>query len=187
MNDAHIVDLYFRRDTDALQETDKKYGKYCFSIADNILSNREDAQECVNDTYLDAWNSIPPHRPRSLALFLGKITRRISIDRWRKAQAAKRGRGEMPLVLDELYDCIADCRDVEQELERKRLAQTMNSFVKGLPLAERNVFLCRYWYMDSVKAIARRFHYTEAKVKSMLYRTREKLRITLREEGFYET
>lgn len=184
MDDERIVGLFFRRDERAVEETAAKYGKYCYSIANNILANREDAQECVNDTYMDAWNSIPPHRPSSLALFLGKITRRISIDRWRRRSARKRGGGEMALVLDELYECIADSGDVEQEFEKRHLSEAINSFVKTLPKQEQKVFLCRYWYMDPIASISKRFGYSESKVKSMLYRTREKLRIRLREEGY---
>lgn len=183
MDDKGIVRLYFDRDERAIDETARKYGKYCFSIAHNILSSREDAEESVNDTYLDAWNSIPPHRPNSLALFLGKISRRISIDRYRRKNAQKRGSGEMALVLDELYQCIADETDVEKEFENRQLTQVINQFVKTLPSHERKVFLCRYWYMDSIQSISKRFGYSESKVKSMLFRTREKLRVVLQKEG----
>lgn len=184
MDDKGIVRLYFDRNERAIDETAKKYGKYCFSIAQNILSNREDAEESVNDTYLDAWNSIPPHRPNSLALFLGKITRRVSIDRYRRRNAQKRGSGEIALVLDELYQCIADTTDVEKEFEKLHLAQVINEFVKFLPQKEQKVFICRYWYMDSIKSISKRFGYSESKVKSMLFRTRERLRDVLRKEGY---
>ena len=184
MDDKKIIELYFMRNEHALDETASRYGKYCYSIARNILPSREDAEESVNDTYLDAWNSIPPHRPNSLALFLGKITRRISIDRWRRQNAKKRGGGEMALVLDELYQCIPDETDVEKEFEKRHLAQVINNFVKTLPAHEQKVFLCRYWYMDSVKSISRRFGYSESKVKSMLHRTREKLREEIRKEGY---
>ena len=184
MDDKGIVRLYFDRNEQAIDETSKKYGKYCFSIANNILSNREDAEESVNDTYLDAWKSIPPHRPNSLALFLGKITRRISIDRYRRKNAHKRGGGELALVLDELYQCIPDETDVEKEFEKRHLALVINNFVKSLPANEQRVFLCRYWYMDSVKSISRRFGYSESKVKSMLHRTRAKLKEEFRKEGY---
>ena len=184
MDDKGIVRLYFERNERAIDETSKKYGKYCFSIANNILSNREDAEECVNDTYLDAWNNIPPHRPNSLSLFLGKITRRISIDLYRRKNAQKRGGGELALVLDELYQCIADETDVEKEFEKRHLSQVINKFVKFLPRNEQKVFICRYWYMDSIQSISERFGYSESKVKSMLYRTREKLREALRKEGY---
>lgn len=184
MDDKGIVRLYFARDERALDETDRKYGKYCYSIAHNILGSPEDAEESVNDTYLDAWNSIPPHRPNSLALFLGKITRRISIDRFRRRNARKRGGGEITLVLEELHQCIADSTDIEAEFEKRQLAWIINEFVRQLPTAEQKVFLCRYWYMDSILAIGRRFGYSESKVKSMLYRTREKLRQALQKEGY---
>lgn len=184
MDDKGIVGLYYDRNERAVDETAKKYGSYCFSIAHNILGSREDAEESVNDTYWDAWNSIPPHRPNSLALFLGKITRRISIDRYRRRNAQRRGGGEMELVLDELYQCIAHDADVEKEFEKRRLTQVINGFVKSLPTSEQKVFLCRYWYMDSIPSISKRFGYSESKVKSMLYRTREKLKEKLRKEGW---
>ena len=184
MDDKRIIGLYFERREQAVEETAKKYGRYCYAIAYNILSDPEDAEESVNDTYLDAWNAIPPHRPNSLALFLGKITRRISIDRWRIRNAGKRGGGETALVLEELYQCVASDANPEQEFERKQLAQVINRFVKTLPGNEQKVFLCRYWYMDSIKSIGKRFGYSESKVKSMLFRTREKLRDVLRKEGY---
>lgn len=184
MDDKRIIGLYFERREQAVEETAKKYGRYCYAIAYNILSDPEDAEESVNDTYLDAWNAIPPHRPNSLALFLGKITRRISIDRWRIRNAGKRGGGETALVLEELYQCVASGANPEQEFERKQLAQVINQFVKTLPGNEQKVFLCRYWYMDSIRSISQRFGYSESKVKSMLFRTREKLREVLRKEGY---
>ena len=114
MDDQRIVELYWERSEKAVSETASKYGKYCYSIAYNVLANKEDAEESVNDTYMDAWNSIPPHRPSILSTFLGKITRRISIDRWRKRSAKKRGSGVIPLVLDELHECVADYKSLEQ-------------------------------------------------------------------------
>lgn len=184
MDDEKIVQLYFDRSEQAVEETASKYGSYCYSIAYNILDNNEDAQECVNDTYIDAWNSMPPHRPSILATFLGKITRRISIDRWRRRNAVKRGGGQMPLVLEELDDCVAGEMSVEQELERRWLSELIDSFVRALPETEQKVFLCRYWYLDSVDQIGRRFGFSETKVRSMLFRTRGKLRDVLSREGF---
>ncbi len=179
MDDNNIVDLYWQRMEQAISETAKKYGKYCYSIAYNILGSREDAEESVNDTYSDAWNSIPPHRPSVLSTFLGKITRRRAIDKYRKHTARKRGGGEIPLVLDELKDCIADKGSMEQWYEKKRLSEVINAFVIALPEIEQKVFLCRYWYMDPISSICKQFGFSESKVKSMLYRTREKLRIVL--------
>ena len=186
MEDGKIVYLYWERSERAIPETAKKYGRYCFSIAYRILSCKEDAEESVNDTYVGAWNGMPPHRPSVLSVFLGKITRRISVDKFRKKTARKRGGGEMPLILDELFECVADDRTVDGEMERKRLAETVNSFVLALPETERQVFLRRYWYMDAVADIGRRFGFSESKVKSMLARTREKLRAVLIREDFYD-
>lgn len=184
MDDKSIVELYWQRSEQAIIETAKKYEKYCRSIAHSILNNSEDAEECVNDTYMEAWNTIPPHRPSILSAFLGKITRRLSIDKFRHRNAAKRGGGEMPLVLDELQDCIASDENVEQEYDKKRLSEVVNAFVTALPETEQKVFLCRYWYTDSIKVICKQFGFSESKVKSMLYRTREKLRRMLIREGF---
>lgn len=183
MDDKQIVELYWQRNESAIDETASKYGPYCHSIAYNILDNDADAEESVNDTYLDAWNSMPPHCPSILATFLGKITRRISIDRWRKRSAEKRGGGQITVVLDELEECLTDGKSVEQEVEAKILSEVINSFVKSLPDTEQRVFLCRYWYMDSVETIAKEFGFSQSKVKSMLYRTREKLRARLIKEG----
>lgn len=183
MDDKQIVELYWQRNESAIDETASKYGPYCHSIAYNILDNDADAEESVNDTYLDAWNSMPPHRPSILATFLGKITRRISIDRWRKRSAEKRGGGQITVVLDELEECLTDGKSVEQEVEAKILSEVINSFVKSLPDTEQRVFLCRYWYMDSIETISNEFGFSQSKVKSMLYRTREKLRARLIKEG----
>lgn len=183
MDDKEIVELYWQRNEAAIGETAARYGKFCHSIAFNILGNNEDAEESVNDTYLNAWNSIPPHHPSVLSTFLGKITRRVSIDRWRKRTAQQRGGGQIALALDELEECISGGKSVEQAVEAKLLSDVINSFVKSLPDTERSVFLCRYWYMDSVESIAKEFGFSQSKVKSMLYRTREKLRARLIKEG----
>lgn len=183
MDDAQIVGLYWRRDESAITETALKYGSYCYAIAYQILGNNGDAEESVNDTYLDAWNSIPPHRPSVLSTFLGKITRRISIDRWRRHNAEKRGGGQIAVVLDELTECLSDGKSVEQAVEQQLLSEVISAFVKTLPDAEQRVFLCRYFYLDPVDEIARRFGFSVSKVKSMLFRTREKLRRKLRKEG----
>ncbi len=185
MDDELIVQLYWDRSESAISETDRKYGSYCKSIAYNILQNIEDAEESVNDTYMDAWNAMPPHRPSILATFLGKITRRISIDRWRSQTRLKRGGGEITLALEELDECIAGSQNVEKEMERKELAQLINRFLDSLPVPERRVFLSRYLYMDSIKDIAQKFGFSQSKVMSMLHRLRQKLRRHL-EEGYYE-
>lgn len=184
MEDYRIVDLYWQRSEGAIKETASKYGTYLHSIAYHILYNEEDAEECVNDTYHDAWRAMPPHRPSILSTFLGKITRRISIDLWRKQSAGKRGGGEMTLVLDELEECISGNSDVEMEIEHQELQKKINTFLLGLPRLERQVFMCRYWYIDSVSDIAKQFKCSESKIKSMLFRTRKKLRAMLEKEGY---
>lgn len=183
MEDARIVDMYWARSERAIAETTEKYGKYCYSIAYNILADPEDADECVNDTYLGAWNSMPPHRPAVLSTFLGKITRRISIDKWRGRNAVKRGGGEVALALEELSECVPSGQNVEREAEGAELAKVIDCFVMSLPVMERRVFLCRYWYLDSVVDISRRLGFSQSKVKMMLHRQRKKLLAYLEERG----
>lgn len=184
MEDHRIIDLYWQRSETAITETASKYGAYCRAIAHSILQSREDAEESVNDTWLAAWNSMPPHRPNILSAFLGKITRRLSIDRFRALSADKRGGGELPLALDELRDCVPAGSDPAQSAELQELTAAVNRFLDGLPATERHVFLCRYWYLHTIPAIAARFQFSESKVKSMLHRTRGKLRTYLAKEGF---
>lgn len=184
MEDVSIINLYWARSENAISETSKKYGNYCYSIAYNILGNVEDADESVNDTYLDAWNNIPPHRPSILSTFLGKITRRISIDKWRGRTAEKRGGGEIVLVLDELADCIPSNQSVEHEVEVAELSQLIDNFVMSLSPMERRVFICRYWYLDPIADIAQRFGFSQSKVKMMLHRQRKNLLNRLEREEF---
>ena len=184
MEDARIIDLYWQRDESAISETAAKYGKYLHSISYGILRNEEDAEECVSDTYAGAWQAMPPHRPSVLSAFLGKITRRISISLWRKRSAEKRGGGETALALDELEECVSGEGDAESEAERRELREKLNAFLRALPPTERQVFLRRYWFMDPVADIAGRFACSESRIKSMLYRTRKKLRAMLEEEGY---
>ena len=185
MKDTEIIALYWDRDERAISETATKYGHYCHSIAYRLLQNAEDAKECVNDTYVGAWNSIPPHRPGLLSAFLGKITRRISINRLRDRNAGKRGAGQYALTLEELSDCIPSGQRAEDLAETKELTRILNAFLATLGTEERRVFLCRYWYFDSVKDIATRFDCGQSKIKMMLKRTREKLLTYLEKEGFY--
>lgn len=185
MEDTHIVQLFWERSEAAISESSKKYGKYCYSIAYGVLANQEDAEESVNDTYLDAWNTMPPHRPSVLSTFLGKITRRISIDKWRARTAEKRGGGEIALALDELEECIPDSHSVEAEVELAELAQVLDHFVTSLPAMERRVFIRRYWYLDPIAVIAERFGFSQSKVKMMLHRQRAKLLALLEKECFY--
>ena len=184
MDDNGIVELYFARSEQAIQETDTKYGGYCYSIAYNILANQEDSEESVSDTYLSAWNSIPPRKPNPLAPFLGKIVRHVSIDMWRKKGALKRGGGEMPLVLEELQECVASGENLEERYEQKELVHQVRKFVASLSDTERRVFLCRYWYLDSIQTISEVTGFSQSKVTSMLHRLRGKLRKKLSEEGY---
>lgn len=183
MEDQGIVELFFDRSEQAIVETDKKYGGYCYTIAYNILASREDSEESVSDTYFSAWNTIPPRKPTLLQAFLGKITRHISIDRWRKQSAQKRGGKEMILALEELGECV-DTRGMEAEITSRELTRVLNGFLASLAETERNVFLCRYWYMDSIETIVNITGFSQSKVTSMLHRTRGKLRKKLEEEGY---
>ena len=185
MDDEKIIALYFERKETAVRETKIKYGRYCYSIAYNILHDREDAEECENDTYLGAWKCIPPTRPSVLSVFLGALARRISLDKRRCKTAEKRGGGEAALSLDELETCIPDGKTIDARLETEQLAACISAFLRTLPEAESDVFLRRYWYFDSIAAIAGRYGYSQSKVKMMLLRTREKLRAQLEKEGIF--
>ena len=184
MEDFRIVELYWQRDADAIPATSEKYGGYCAAIARNILGNEEDTEECVNDTWLRAWNSMPPHRPNALAAFLGKITRNLSFNRYKQNRADKRGGGELPLVLEELGECVSGTDSVEGELDKKELLGAINVFLKGLTPEKRAVFVCRYWYADSVGDIAARVGMTESHVSMTLTRLRRSLHEYLTKEGF---
>jgi RNA polymerase sigma-70 factor (ECF subfamily) len=183
VEDSLILDLYFARSESAISETAAKYGKYCHTVAMNILRNNEDAEECVSDTYLKTWDAIPPQRPTIFSAFLGKITRNLSLNRYREQRAQKRGGGEIPLLLDELEECLPSARNVETEAEGNAVVQAINAFLDSLTAADRVVFIRRYWYADSIAAIAARYQMSESKAKSMLFRTRNKLRAYLEKEG----
>ena len=184
MDDAKIVQLYFVRDEQAIPETANKYGNYCTSIAKNILGNHEDAEECVNDTYLNTWNAIPPNRPQMLSTFLGKIVRNLAFNRYKYNTANKRGSGEVSLVLDELAACVSGKDDVEQAYEHKELVASINDFLGTLPSEKRNIFVCRYWYSDSIADIATRYDMTYAAVSMTLNRLRTKLHNYLIKRGY---
>lgn len=185
MEDSKIITLYWARSEDAISETAAKYGSFCYSISYNILTNREDAQECVNDTYMDAWKLIPPTKPTDLSAFLGKITRHISIDRWRKRSAEKRGGGETELALEELAECIPGTNDPQQEMEAKELEVLVRHFLQTIPRTSRIIFLKRYWALENIQTIGIEMGLSIPKVKSNLHRTRLKLRKFLNEEGYH--
>lgn len=185
MEDSKIVELYWQKNENAIKETNSKYGAYCFSIADNILHNKEDSEECVNDTWLNAWNAMPPQKPTKLQMFLAKITRNLSFNRFNARSAEKRGGGEIVLVLDELAECLAGESDVTSEYEAKELGQCIRRFVRSLPERDSNVFVRRYFFTEPVAEIAKKYGLTENNVMVILSRTRTKLKTYLIKEGFW--
>lgn len=184
MEDEEILDLYFARDEQAIAETAQKYGGYCFTLANSILPNKQDAEEAVSDTYWKTWNAIPPCRPVVLKLFLAKITRNLSFSRWRQQTAEKRGGGEMALVLDELSECVATPGSVEDRLNGKELAIAIRSFLDTLPKREQDIFLRRYFFVEESETIAKRYGMKQATVLRSLSRTRAKLKQFLTKEGY---
>ena len=183
MEDNQIVALFWARDEKALTETEQKYGNYCRTIAYNILQSREDSEECVNDTWLRAWNAMPPQKPNILQAFLGKITRNLSLDRYKLGRAAKRGGGQTDVALEELEQCIPAGADVEEAVALNELSRLLDDFLRTLPERECCIFLRRYWFVDSTADIAKRYKMPEGSVKSGLYRTRQKLRDYLEKAG----
>ncbi len=181
MDDKRIVALFFERDESAIHETDRKYRPYLTRIARNILCDREDEEECVSDTYLRAWNAIPPHDPQHLSTFLGKITRRLALDRFTARTAEKRGGGTVPLLLEEFRDCLPD-QASDTVTDTLVLRDALNRFLRGLSAEHRRMFVCRYWYADSVRDIARQHNSSESRVKMILLRTRRDLKHFLESE-----
>lgn len=183
MEDAEILNLYWARDERALTETQGKYGNYCYSIVQRILHDSGDADECLNDTWFRAWNAIPPKRPEKLHLFLGAVARNIALDRLREKNRLKRGGGEITTALEELEDCIPDVHSTESEADAAELKRLLNVFLRALPERECNVFLRRYWYVETYEEIAARYGMKLNTVKTSLFRTRRKLKGYLKEEG----
>lgn len=184
MDDREIIELFFARDQQAVNAASDKYKSYCTKIAMNILGLREDAEECVNDALMKLWQLIPPNKPQMLSAFFGKITRNLAINMRKRERAEKRGGGEAPLVLDELEEIVAGSSDVEAEHERKELTETVNAFLRKLPKQKCDIFVCRYWYCDSVKDIADSFGLTEDNVSVTLSRIRKKLKTHLEKQGY---
>lgn len=183
MEDEQIIALYLRRDEAALHETGRKFQNYCRTIAMQILQSPADADEVLNDTWFAAWNSIPPHRPEHLQAFLGRLTRNIALKKLRGSHAKKRGSGNAEAVLDEVADWLSAEQDTESEADARMLAEAINRFLDRLPETDRQIFVRRYWYFQSVAEIAGALYCTESKVKSMLYRTRKKLYAALEKEA----
>lgn len=184
MEDRQIVQLYLARDEKALLETKGKYGAYCHSLAWRILNNDADAEEVVNDTWLRAWNSIPPKQPVALRSFLAKITRNLALNRHRDQTAQKRGGGEVELALEELNECIPSLENVHDALEGRELTGVIHRFLQTQSRRDRSIFLARYFSVESIGCIARRHSLTEANTRKILSRTREKLRDYLSKEGY---
>ncbi len=178
MDDLDIIALYFARNEQAIEETQTKYGRYCHRISMNILDNREDAEECVNDTWLKTWQSIPPKRPGILRLFVGTITRHLSINRYEALRAQRRNK-ELEVSLDELADCIP-----MKEEDAGELPALLDGFLHSLPPEDRSLFVLRYWHAHSVKHLADTFHMTVGAISTRLWRIREKLRSYLTERGY---
>lgn len=183
MTDKEIINLYWKRSENAIVETDKKYGSYCYSLSYNILSNKEDAEECLNDTYMKTWNTIPPTRPMHFMAFLGKVIRNISLNLLKKNNAKKRGSDIIKTVSDELEDCIPDSSNVEDQIDYRILIECINTFLSKQPSNKANIFVRRYWYMDTIPSISQRFGMNENTVSSILFRMRQELKSSLEKEG----
>lgn len=185
MKDIEIVELYWNRDETAITATANTYSSYCYSIAYNILNNKEDAEECINDTWLGAWNSIPPQRPEQLSTYLGKLTRNFALNRYKLQNAQKRCANQVALALSELDGCIPSQQNIEQVLDEMALVSALNKFLYAQPRTERNIFVGRYWYLYSIRELAEGYRMRESKVTSLLYRMRKKLKLHLEKEGIF--
>lgn len=184
MTDEQIIQLFQNRDERAIEEISKKYKRYCAHIASKVLDDFSDVEECINDTWLGVWNAIPPATPDHLNLFLARIIRNISFSRFRNQNTKKRGNGEVLLVLDELDECLTGQADVEDAYLADELQATINRFVRSLPVREGNIFIRRYYYSESFKEIAQRYRLSENAVRTILFRTRNKLKDCLMKEGY---
>ena len=182
MEDAQIVELYWQRDPEAIRETDCKYGCYCRTVAWNILTDIQDVEECVNDTWMGAWNAMPVQRPVYLAAFLGRITRNLAFNRFKSSRAEKRGGGELPLALEELEGCVPTSPSAAQEVEDAELEAAVDRFLHTLSRRDCDVFLRRYYFAEPLADIARRYGLPLGTVKASLFRSREKLRKYLEKE-----
>lgn len=185
MEDEEIINLYWNRQEKAISETDKKYGKYCNTISFNILQNREEAKECVNDTYLKTWNSIPPQRPNILKVYIGRIARNLAINQYERKNAKKRDY-TLEIALEELNECISSNNNVEKESDYNELVKALNNFLSELSQDKRKIFLERYWYLYSIKEISSNNKISESNTKTILLRIRKELKDYLKEGGLYE-
>lgn len=184
MDDNQIIELFFARDEGAIEAVQREYGGYCVSIARNILGDQGTAEECVNDGWLKCWQSIPPQRPRSLKSFAGRIVRNLALSALRADTAQKRGGGQAALALDELSEVVSGGETPEGALDRAAFRAALDGFLDALPERNRNLFLRRYWYLDSVEALAKRYSMSRTQVTTTLHRLRQRLRVHLEQEGF---
>ncbi len=182
MEDHEIVQLYWDRDERAIEESDKKYGRLCRSVALRVLESMEDSEECVSDTWLRSWNAIPPRRPDLLGAFLARITRNLALDRWRASHSARRLGGETALALEELGDCVSG-ESLENEVDRRELARVLNAFLRSLPEGDRNLFLRRYWSVETLESLAKQEGMSVSALHRRLRRLRSALADRLRKEG----
>ena len=183
MTDSQIIALFWERNEDAIQETDAAYGRKLFAISDKILRSRQDAEESVSDTYMRAWETIPPEMPNYFFAYLAKICRNFSLSRLQWNQAAKRNADVVSLT-QELEVCVSD-RSYERKLEGQEIGRVLNRFLDSIPQESRLIFMRRYWYTDSIQEIAARYNISQSKVKTQLHRTRNKLQLFLESEGIY--
>ena len=184
MEDSRIVDLYWLRDESAITETDTKYGVFCQTLAMNVLSVREDAEECVNDTYHKAWISMPPQRPSKLKAWLGRVVRNTALDLWRKNHAQRRYSG-MDVMLSELEDCLPSSMDVEQEIEAKELGEFISLWLRNLPEEDRALFIRRYWHGEALTDLAKRMNIPASQLTKRMYKLRLSLKASLEKGGEY--
>ena len=183
MDDEKIIELYWRRDETAIARTDEKYGRLCRKISDDILSSREDSEECVNDAYMRVWGSIPPNEPSSLSAYVGKITRNIALDKLRQKNSSKRGNGEVPVLLDELAECVSGADELERRQDSAEIIDALNGFLETLSATERGVFMRRYWMMEPIADVAARYDISVSKTTTMLFRLRGRLKKHFMKEG----
>ena len=183
MEDVQIIDLYWRRDEEAIRATDAKYGSFCHRLAMNILHSFQDSEECVSDTYGRCWDTMPPQRPGILSAFFGKLTRNLSLDRWRRNKAAKRGGSQVEVALHELEDCLPDRRSPDEELEAGETAALISAFLRRQSEADRALFVRRYFHLEPLDSLARQFGMSMGQVKSKLHRMRGRLKQELEREG----
>lgn len=184
MDDNHIIELFFARDEGAIEAASREYGAYCAAIARGILADQGAAEECVNDTWLKCWQSIPPQRPKSLKGYAGRIARNLALSALRSEKAQKRGGGQVELALDELSEVVSGADTPEGALDRQALLAALDGFLAALSERDRNLFLRRYWYLDSVEQLAKRLRMSRTHVTTTLHRLRQRLRVHLQQEGF---